>query len=116
MDRRIRQVAGLITLLLLAVTVSAGWVQGVRSEQIAAYEPQSNGQQARNVFRIFQSCKWRRGPVLSIDGQTLADTKSAHRGRRCLFERTYPTGALASQVVGQWSLYYGKTGLEAAYD
>jgi len=111
MDRRIRQIAGLITLLLLAVTISAGWVQGVRSEEISTYEP--NG--ARNIFRIFQECRWRRGPILSIDGETLADTKQVAKGHRCLYQRTYPSGDLAPAVVGQWSLYFGTSGLEHAY-
>src|SRR5438067_5512570 len=117
MDRRIRQVAGLITLLLLAVTVSAGCVQGVHSEQIAAYEPETaSGQHARNIFRIYQGCRWRRGAIISIDGQTLADTRTAPKGRRCLYERTYPSKDLASQVVGLWSLYFQKSGLEAHYN
>src|SRR5205807_7375943 len=89
----------------------------VRSEQIASYEPVTpSGQHARNLFRIFQECRWRRGAILSIDGQTLADTKRAAKGHRCLYERTYPSKALASQVVGQWSLFFGKSGLEAAYN
>lgn len=116
MDRRIRQIAGLITMLLLAVTVSAGWVQGVRSEQISGYEPVTSKGTARNIFRIFQECRWRRGPILSIDGETLADTKRAAKGHHCLYERTYPTGELASAVVGQWSLYFQKSGLEALYN
>jgi peptidoglycan glycosyltransferase len=111
MDRRIRQIAGLITILLLAVTVSAGWVQGVRSEEISSNEP--NG--ARNLFRIFQECRWRRGPILSIDGETLADTKRVPKGHHCLYQRTYPSGDLAAGVVGQWSLYFQKTGIENAY-
>ncbi len=115
MDRRMRQVAGLITFLLLAVTVSAGWVQGVRSEQISAYEPVANGQHARNIFRIYQECNWRRGPILSIDGQTLASTKRVTTGRRCKYQRIYPSGNLAAHVVGQWSLFFGKSGLESKY-
>src|SRR4051812_37503624 len=116
MDRRIRQIAGLITLLLLAVTVSSGWVQGVRSEEISAYEPQTPNGTARNIFRIFQECRWRRGPILSIDGETLADTKRAPKGHHCLYERTYPSAELAPSVVGQWSLYVQKSGLEDTYN
>ena len=117
MDRRIRQIAGFITFILLAVTVSAGWVQGVRSEQIAAYEPETpDGERARNRFRIFQECRWERGPILSIDGRVLAESKKAPTERRCLYERTYPSKELAPHVVGQWSLHFGKTGLESAYN
>src|SRR5687768_15715326 len=100
MDRRVRQVAGLITFLLLAVTVSAGWIQGVRSEQIAAYEPEApDGERARNRFRIFQECRWERGPILSIDGRVLAESVRGAAGRRCLYEREYPLEELAPHVV-----------------
>lgn len=117
MDRRVRQIAGLITMLLLAVAASAGWVQGIRAEQIAAHEPETpDGDRARNRFRIFQECRWRRGDVLSIDGQPLAETVKAPEGRRCLYERSYPQDGLAAHVVGQWSLHFGKTGLESAYN
>ncbi len=119
MDRRIRQIAGLLTLLLIAVSLSAGWIQGLAAERIATHEPvnpTNPDERARNRFRIFQECRWERGPILSIDGQTLADVQDAPPGRRCLYERIYPMGPLAAHVVGQWSLHYGKSGLEAAYN
>jgi peptidoglycan glycosyltransferase len=117
MDRRIRQVAMLLTVLLLAVAASAGYVQGLRAERIASYEPvNADGERARNRFRIFQECRWERGPILSIDGQVLAESVRSQEGRRCLYERTYPSEELAPHVVGQWSLHYGKTGLESAYN
>lgn len=119
MDRRIRQIAGLITFMLLAVTASAGWVQGLRAESVAQHEPCDPADPsdcARNRFRIFAECRWERGPILSIDGQVLAESQRAPEGRRCLYERTYPTEELVSHVVGQWSLHFGKTGLEGAYN
>ena len=119
MDRRVRQIAGLITLLLLAVTISAGWVQGIRAEQVASYEPSSEkhpGERARNIFRIFEECRWERGPILSVDGQVLAESHRIEPGHRCRFERTYPARDLAPHIVGQWSLYFGKSGLESAYN
>lgn len=117
MDRRIRQIAGLITLLLVAVTMSAGWVQGLNSEEVATYEPVTpNGERARNRFRIFQECRWRRGDILSIDGRPLAEAVRSQEGRRCLYERRYPEKGLTAHVVGQWSLHFGKTGLESAYN
>ncbi|MEX2394199.1 MAG: penicillin-binding transpeptidase domain-containing protein [Actinomycetota bacterium] len=116
MDRRIRQVAGLITMLILAVTVSAGWIQGIKNEEIGANEPEVNGQVARNQFRIYQECRWERGRILSIDGQTLAESVRAPAGRRCLYERRYPEEELAAHIVGNVSLYYPKSGLEAEYN
>lgn len=119
MDRRVRQVAGLLTLLLLAIAISSGLMQGIRAEDIAAYEPVSErdpSQKARNPFRIFDECRSRRGDVLSADLQTLAETVPAPPGGKCLFQRQYPETDLAPHVVGQWSLHFGKTGLEAAYN
>lgn len=119
MDRRIRQIAGLLTMLLLAVAASAGWVQGLRAENVATNEPcdpQDPTDCARNRFRIFAECRWERGPILSVDGQVLAESRRVAEGRRCLYERTYPSRELVSHVVGQWSLHYGKSGLEGAYN
>lgn len=118
MDRRIRFVAGLVTVFLVAIALRAGYVQELRAEQIAASEPVSptTGEIGRNPFRIFQECRWRRGAILSADGQTLADTVEVPGERRCTFERTYPSGDLVPHVVGQWSLHFGKTGLESAYN
>jgi peptidoglycan glycosyltransferase len=119
MDRRIRQIAWIITMLLLAVAVSAGWVQGIRAEKIAANEPAvagGGGERARNRFRIFQECRWERGAILSIDGQVLAESRRSKKGRRCLYERVYPSADLVPHVVGQWSLHFGKTGLESKYN
>jgi peptidoglycan glycosyltransferase len=114
-DRRIRQVAGLITALLLVIAGTSGWIQGVASESIAN-RIGSPEEPAVNRFRIFQECRWQRGDVLSIDGQVLAESVPAPAGRRCLFQRTYPSGDLIPHVVGQWSLHFGRTGLEATYN
>lgn len=119
MDRRIRQVAGTLTALLLAVATMAGYVQGVASERIAVSEavsPVNPAEQARNLFRIFQDCRWERGAVLSVDGEVLAESVPVTGRGRCHYERRYPTGPLAAHVVGQTSLYFGKSGLEATYN
>src|SRR5207248_9291794 len=34
----------------------------------------------------------------------------------CTLQRTYPLKELAPHVVGQWSLFFGKSGLEEAYN
>lgn len=118
MDRRIRTVAGIITILLLIIAGRAGYIQELRADELAAWEPVSpvNGDQARNPFRVFQECRWRRGDILSIDGQVLATSTQLPEGQRCLYERSYPAKGLAPHVVGEWSLHFGKTGLEAAYN
>jgi penicillin-binding protein A len=117
MDRRIRQVAGLVTVMFLVVAGAAGWIQGINAETIAANEPRApSGEQARNQFRIYQECRWERGTILSADGQVLATSVPTPDGRLCLYERAYPSGELAPHVVGQWSLHFGKTGLESVYN
>jgi len=118
-DRRIRQVAALLTFVMLAIAARAGYIQELRAEDIATYEPVSEVNpeaRARNPFRIFQECRWERGAILSLDGQVLAESVPAPEARRCHFERRYPRGGLAPHVVGQWSLHFGKTGLESAYN
>src|SRR5688500_15170030 len=107
MDRRIRQVAAMLTALLLAVAGMAGWVQGVRADFYANHEPvnpRNPEERARNPFHLFQECIWERGLIVSADGQELARSVPAEPGRRCRFTRIYPSGDLAPHVVGQWSL------------
>lgn len=119
MDRRVRQIAGVLTVLLLTVAVMAGLIQGIRADDIATSEPvnpKDPTQRARNRFRIFQECRWERGPILSTDGQVLAESTPFRESTNCRFERTYPTGDLVPHVVGGWSLFFGKMGLEAAYN
>lgn len=119
MDRRIRHIATLLTLLFLAIATVVGYVQGAASERIANHEPSvpgEPGQRAPNPFRLFHECRWERGPILSIDGRELAVSEPTDDHRQCRYQREYPTGDLAPHVVGQWSLHYGKTGLEAAYN
>ena len=57
----------------------------------------------------------RRHPVHRRTGRSPRRVQ-APEGRRCLYERRYPAEDLASHVVGQWSLHFGKTGLEVAYN
>lgn len=116
MERRIRQIAGILTALLVGVAISSGYVQGVASEQIANRTGSNPDEVAVNRFRIFQECRWERGAILSADGVELARSDPLTTGRRCRFERHYPAGDLAAHVVGQWSLHFGKSGLEAAYN
>jgi peptidoglycan glycosyltransferase len=116
MDRRIRQVAAMLTFLLVLVALTSGYVQGIASEQIANRTGSNPDELAINRFRIFQECRWERGPILSADGVELARSDPSPAGRKCKFERRYPAGELVAHVVGQWSLHFGKTGLEAAYN
>lgn len=116
MDRRIRQVAALLTTLLIGVAISSGYVQGVASESIANRSGSNPNEPAINPFRVFQECRWQRGTILSIDGQELARSEPAPQGGKCTFQRVYPLGDLAAHAVGRWSLHFGKTGMEAAYN
>ncbi len=119
MDRRVRQIAGILTVLLLTVAGMAGIMQGIRADDIATNEPvnpRDPTESARNRFRIFQECRWERGPILSVDGQVLAESVPFPEGENCRYERRYPSGDLAAHVVGRWSLFFGKMGLESVYN
>jgi peptidoglycan glycosyltransferase len=57
-----------------------------------------------------------RGRILSADGKVLAGSRAVRvRGQR-IYERVYPQGDLASQVIGYSSPEQGKTGVEASWN
>ena len=55
-----------------------------------------------------------RGAILTADGKVIADTVSANDIYH--YQRQYPYGALYSDVTGYYSIIYGESGIEAAYN
>ncbi|MBO4352777.1 MAG: FtsW/RodA/SpoVE family cell cycle protein [Eggerthellaceae bacterium] len=53
----------------------------------------------------------KRGAIMTYDGVTLAESVLADDGT---YDRVYPAGNLASQVVGYYSTKYGTSGIEAS--
>ncbi|RJQ53267.1 MAG: hypothetical protein C4521_08360 [Actinobacteria bacterium] len=104
MNRSIKRIAVIFTLFFVALALNLTYLQVIDADRITA--------QQGNTRNIERELATRRGSILSADGVVLAE--SVKKGR--FYERRYPAGALTSHITGFFSVKYGKTGLEAAYD
>ena len=68
---------------------------------------------AGNNHTIAKQAQVKRGSITTSDGTVLATSVEDGNGG---YERSYPAGDLASQVVGYYSTKYGASGIEAAYN
>ena len=66
-----------------------------------------------NNHTIAKQATIKRGSISTYDGTVLAESVQGEGG---LYERTYPAGDLASQVVGYYSQKYGTSGIENTYN
>ena len=68
-----------------------------------------------NNHTIAKQAMVKRGSISTYDGVVLAESVEAGDGSGA-YERSYPAGDLASQVVGYYSQRYGTAGIEATYN
>lgn len=66
-----------------------------------------------NNHTIMKQAYVKRGSISTYDGTVLAESVESEGGG---YERSYPAGNLASQVVGYYSTKYGTSGIEASYN
>ena len=66
-----------------------------------------------NNHTIARQAQVKRGSISTYDGVVLAESVQGEDG---MYERQYPAGDLASQVIGYYSQKYGTSGLEASYN
>ena len=66
-----------------------------------------------NNHTIYKESQSERGTISTSDGVVLAQSVENEGGT---YDRVYPAGDLASQVVGYYSTQYGASGIEAAYN
>ena len=64
-----------------------------------------------NNHTLAKEATVKRGTIMTYDGTTLAESILLDDGT---YERVYPAGDLASQVVGYYSTKYGMSGIEAS--
>ncbi|MBR0404611.1 MAG: FtsW/RodA/SpoVE family cell cycle protein [Eggerthellaceae bacterium] len=66
-----------------------------------------------NNHTVAKQAAVKRGTISTYDGTVLAQSVETEDGT---YERVYPAGDLASQVVGYYSTRYGTSGIENTYD
>ena len=64
-----------------------------------------------NNHTLAKEATIKRGTIMTYDGTVLAESVLGEDGT---YERTYPAGDLASQVVGYYSTKYGTSGIESS--
>jgi peptidoglycan glycosyltransferase len=105
-DRRIRRLGiGLVALFAL-LFAQLSYVQVIAADDIKA-QPANARRQIIAEYRV------ERGPILSADGQVLAQSvRSEERRAELLFQRVYPDGPLYAGLTGYYSRIFGRAGLE----
>jgi peptidoglycan glycosyltransferase len=107
-DRRIRRLGiGLVALFAL-LFAQLSYVQVIAADDIKA-QPANARRQIIAEYRV------ERGPILSADGQVVAQSvRSEERRAELLFQRVYPDGPLYAGLTGYYSRIFGRAGLEQA--
>ena len=108
MNRSIRRLyltmAGGFGLLVLML----GWWQVVAADGL---KDRADNQQTIQAEKLID-----RGRILTADGKILAYSRARRVDGQRLYERVYPQGDLAAQVVGYTSTNQGKAGIENSYN
>ena len=106
MNVGIRRVGIAVTALLLLLVAQLTYLQVFDAKHLA-HDPRNS----RDTLKDLQSP---RGTIVSADDKVLATSMPSHDEFK--LARTYPLGALVSQVVGYQSIVVGNTGLEKTYN
>jgi peptidoglycan glycosyltransferase len=69
-----------------------------------------------NVRAALADINQPRGPIVTADGQTVAESKRVHDGSEFDFQRVYAHGQAYQQVVGYQSFLIGSVGVERTYN
>ena len=106
MHGQIRKVGVGLVMLFMAVFLQLNYVQIFAAEDIA-----SNNANIRSLLREYSI---QRGDILTLDGTRVAVSEPT--GERLKYRRTYPEGELYAHVTGFYSINYGNTRIESAYN
>lgn len=107
MNKQIRSVAFTILILFGAVFLNLSWLQLVRAKSLA--------NNPANTRLLLKEYALERGAILSADRQTLAISEPTPKAALKSVRR-YPKGDLFPQVVGYYSIRFGRAGLERFYN
>ncbi|MDI6689280.1 MAG: penicillin-binding transpeptidase domain-containing protein [Actinomycetota bacterium] len=106
MNKYIRHLILLFSLAFIVLCMNLTYLQVFAAQRIASHP--------RNIRGMERELAIARGAILSSDGQVLAESKKARVNRR--YQRIYPQGKIFAPLTGYYSLRYGRSGLEAAFN
>ncbi len=107
MNTQIRRIAFAVLIMFGAITMRLGWVQVVKAKELAGDN--------RNTRLLLKEYAIERGPIVSADGQTLAESVPTPNSE-LTYLRSYPLGERYAHAVGYYSVRYGRRGLEDRYN
>jgi len=106
-DRQIRRLGLAFVILFLLLFGQVNYLQVFAAQRISG--------NPANRRIILQEYSTQRGEILARDERTVL-AKSVPTNDSLKYLRVYPGGALYGQITGYYSLIYGRSGLESAYD
>src|SRR5947209_14668833 len=105
MDRQVRRLAMAFLVLFLLLFAQINYIQVFASKRLA--------ENPANQRQLLQEYNVKRGEILARDEQTvLASSKPTNGLYKYL--RVYPGGALYGSITGFYSLFFGRSALEAS--
>ncbi|MGH2775660.1 MAG: peptidoglycan D,D-transpeptidase FtsI family protein [Actinomycetota bacterium] len=106
MERQITRVGIATVVMLLVVFAQLNRLQIFAAEEIAS--------NPANSRRLLQEYSIKRGEIITEDTVTIA--RSVDTGGRLRYERRYPEGDLFGHTTGFYSILFGTSGIESAYN
>jgi peptidoglycan glycosyltransferase len=107
MDKQTRRLGMAFLVLFLLIFGQVNYLQVVAADKLA--NDPANHRLILSEYNVL------RGEILARDGQTVL-ARSVPSPGQYAYLRQYPGGALYGQLTGYYSLIYGRSGLEAAYN
>ncbi|WP_336921507.1 peptidoglycan D,D-transpeptidase FtsI family protein [Aquipuribacter sp. SD81] len=105
MNGPLRRLAVVVALLLGSLLLSTSWVQFVDAAGVSAGQG--------NVREVYREFGRERGPIV-VAGQPVAESVEVDGAYRYL--RQYPQGPLYAHTTGYYSIVYGTSAMERAYN
>lgn len=103
LSRRLTALVTFFAVLFAALIANLTFIQVIEAQDLRTM--------ANNNHTILRSSKIERGPIITSDDVTLAESVKQDNGT---YKRVYPQGSLAAHTVGYLSSQYGAAGVEAS--
>ncbi len=108
MERQIRRLGLALLLLFLLLFAQVNYLQVFASQRLA-------DNPANATRQLIAEYQVDRGSILAADGTTVLATSRRSAGA-LRYQRRYPQGPLYADVTGYYSVIYGRSGLEEAFN
>ncbi len=108
MDRQIRRLGLALLVLFLLLFAQVNYLQVFASQRLA-------DNPANATRQLIAEYEVDRGSILAADGRTVLATSRRSPGA-LRYQRRYPQGPLYAGITGYYSVIYGRSGLEQAFN